>query len=50
MLKILIKRKYQKVINEINNFEEELKLLTNQELKFKSYQLQQFYKEKKKFT
>ena len=47
MLKILIKRKYQKVINEINNFEEELKLLTNQELKFKSYQLQQFYKEKK---
>ena len=46
MLKFLIKRKHRKVINEINNFEEELKLLTNQELKFRFYQLQQFYKEK----
>ena len=41
----IFKNKYQRLINQINNFEERLKILDNNELRIQTFKLKQQYKE-----
>ena len=47
MRKNLFKNKYESLINQINNFEEKLKILDNNELRIQIFKLKQQYKQTK---